>query len=90
MSNVATEEEPSFNNQELQAKVKSADPIVKEYISELKKENARIQKLRAKEEAQNESEQRYLREQIANLEEKLKSRPVNHIVIERTEEPAHK
>lgn len=83
MSNITTEE-TSFND-ELQMKMKAADTIVKEYIDALQKENARIQKLRAKEEVKNKSEQNYLREQIENLESELKSRPTVTVVIDRTE-----
>lgn len=77
--------DPSFNNQELEEKVNTADPMVREYVSELQKENFRIQKLRAKEEAKNNSERNYFREQIKNLEAELKARPTTTILIERTQ-----
>lgn len=87
--NNLTIEEPSLKNQQLLNKMKFDALLVKGYASELEKENARIQKLRAKEKAKNKSEQNDLREQIAHIKKELKDRPIITVVIERPEEITH-
>ena len=56
--------EPVYEPSELENKVKQADPMIQDAISEYKKEIARLRKLLVKEQIAHESEKAHLLERI--------------------------
>lgn len=80
MSKSISEYKPAPEDDDLKAKVKVADPMIKALLSELEKEIERLQKKIVKQEVAHKSERTYLREKIKELE----SDPVR-VVIERVD-----
>lgn len=66
----AAEQNPIFDDDNLEAKMANADPVVKQAFSALLKENDRLQKLRVKDEIRHKSEKHYLSAKISELEKK--------------------
>ena len=69
-------------DKDLQFKVNGADPMVKQFVSDILLENKKLHKRIAKNEAQYQSRQNYLTARITELEHELKDRPMATIVIE--------
>lgn len=74
-----SDQQPIPEDDDIEAKVAAADPVVKLAFAELLKENDRLQKLRVKDEIRHKSEKNYLNAKIAELEKNKIT-----VVIERT------